>query len=546
MAAPSDVVDIQSLWSAVRRALPRWMVFAFAAGAATYLVLAMVAPRYSSEAQLAIVATGAPEAPVALQQPSQDMASEPDAVAIDHAVLSTHVRALLSTDIAEQVVSRLQLGQRKEFNGTLGSLDLVDATLRMAGIGGPPAGASEHELVLRAYYRLLEIRAAKGGARIAIRFTSVEPQLAASIANAIAEIYRDQLAEVTTELAKAAASREEDVRSRAARELMRTGDGDVAGDGQRPMPVDARIVTVARAASAPVYPRTGPYVALVAATTLLLGLALVVTRALLVGARRASAAPRRDQHARAQARQAVERSEPLRAEPTDPISAAEPPRAMAQPVVRSADALAALLLDASTPGTGFRTLLTGAGLSEEPMAPARALAEALAREGAHVLLIDWSIGEPTLDGLFDEADLDGFAEVLDGTASLERVIRRIPGSSVHCVLAGSSLPAYPGAIDSDHVNLVLDALDEAYDHIVVVGRHAPACALFEAIEGRFDAGVLLRRLRMREDAAQPVGMSSFLGFEVDGLLVVDFETAEPVSERLQRMALARQRELQSA
>ncbi len=41
-----------------------------------------------------------------------------------------------------------------------------------------------------------------------------------------------------------------------------------------------------------------------------------------------------------------------------------------------------------------------------------------------------------------------------------------------------------GDIDPDQMNLILDALDEAYDHIVVVGRHDEARKLFEAIEGR--------------------------------------------------------------
>ena len=56
--ANPDDIDIVSLWGAVRSGLPRLLIFTLGAGALTFAVLSTIAPRYTSEAQIAIVAKG--------------------------------------------------------------------------------------------------------------------------------------------------------------------------------------------------------------------------------------------------------------------------------------------------------------------------------------------------------------------------------------------------------------------------------------------------------------------------------------------------------
>ncbi len=100
----------------------------------------------------------------------------------------------------------------------------------------------------------------------------------------------------------------------------------------------------------------------------------------------------------------------------------------------------------------------------------------------------------------------------------------MPSSNVHFIGCGSPLDDAAGDIDPDQLNLVLDALDEAYDHIIVVGRQDDARFLFEAIQGRFDAGILVadgkKRTTVLEDPA-----GTFLGFEVSEIDVIRFERA---------------------
>jgi hypothetical protein len=99
----------------------------------------------------------------------------------------------------------------------------------------------------------------------------------------------------------------------------------------------------------------------------------------------------------------------------------------------------------------------------------------------------------------------------------------LPDSDAHFIACGA--PAAGSALDVDWVSLVLDALDEAYDHIVVVSQMVPARALFEAIEGRFDAGVVMSErlgLGMNIHAAPGV----FLGFEVTEICVVQMDLVQ--------------------
>ena len=58
--------------------------------------------------------------------------------------------------------------------------------------------------------------------------------------------------------------------------------------------------------------------------------------------------------------------------------------------------------------------------------------------------------------------------------------------------------------------MLLDALDDAYDHVVIAGGREAVRDLFTTIEGRIDAGVVVAD---GEGAATP---GNFLGFNVAG------------------------------
>jgi MinD-like ATPase involved in chromosome partitioning or flagellar assembly len=169
-------------------------------------------------------------------------------------------------------------------------------------------------------------------------------------------------------------------------------------------------------------------------------------------------------------------------------------------------------------------------------APAGAIAVDLARQVARrhgqVILLDWSLEGKGLGEELGGAPALGVADVLSGRASFEDVVERLAGSEAHVIAAGSSAAGKAAARDKDRVNMLLDALDEAYDHVMIAGEWEALRDLFALIEGRVDIGVALAG---PEAPAEP---GTFLGFTVAELEVVWYEPmparvrAEPVSPAL--------------
>lgn len=184
---------------------------------------------------------------------------------------------------------------------------------------------------------------------------------------------------------------------------------------------------------------------------------------------------------------------------------------------------------------GHRTILTGESESIDASREALALVKALGQSGEQVILIDWDPDGQNLTSAIGLNPSAGLNDLLRGDVSFGDVIQRIPGSDGHVIASGSPIDHALEATDPDRLNLVLDALDEAYDYIVVTGRHDAARDLFETIEGRFDTGIVVGELR-HQPAVDPEDM--FLGFEVAGIDIVRFERrvsqTSPMQQRIAR------------
>ena len=150
------------------------------------------------------------------------------------------------------------------------------------------------------------------------------------------------------------------------------------------------------------------------------------------------------------------------------------------------------------------------------------LVQELSDRGLAAILVDWS---PDGSGLASKLGLSrtpGISELLAGAAKFEDVVQRLQDSDAHVIAAGAAQQYSPEGPDPDQLNLVLDALDEAYAHIVVVGPHDAARLLFEAIEGRFDAGITVSDGKRRVTVIQdPPG--TFLGYEVADIEIIRYE-----------------------
>lgn len=775
-ASPDDI-DIAHVFTALRRSTLRLLFVSALVGALVYGLASMVAPTYQSEAALEVVARDT-------SNPFVDPATDgraPDSLSVrmDKQAVNTHVRAIQSSEIATTIATAMSLARKPEFNSALGPVDAMDAVLRIAGIGAPRPGATEEDRVLDAFYQKLTVSSPPESRIINISFLSHDPELAAAIANGLAETYQQRLASVTvvetgelqkalapkiaaltrevaaaesavsrfrakaglleggaqktllndqqlgdltTELTKASAARTAaEARAANARQLMRRGTPEVIPEVQKSplmqnliqqkvqvqrdllkasaamksahpvirqldadllairrqiasevanvvsslekealvaaeqenalrkslekvktnvagqsdasaklrqlqaiagakrselqrlqaqyesnrarvdqdvVPVEARLITRARPSGVPVAPKKGAWAGLSALAAFLIGLVIVLTKALFTGARSAATAkagatalhpasnmdlaheerfpdlePQRmaRPHGGAQsgattAGDGAGRSiaEPSLPEPTPPApmpnaptpkpaitapvavaapmsspgasdphanatashqgskgqTAAAPPRLAPNVMTATADLAARLDTCAGQQAVGTRTLVAIEDDVSRRAGLVLDVARQLSGRGRTVLVIDWSLSGRGICRHLGLPAHPGFNELMQGGCRFSEVVRSVPGTKVHAIASGQALSAGESGLDPDQLNLILDALDEAYDHIVVVAEKRDAALLFEAIQGRFDAGITIPATTDPATVVQP--HNAFLGFEVTDLELVTF------------------------
>ncbi len=311
------------------------------------------------------------------------------------------------------------------------------------------------------------------------------------------------------------------------------------------VPVEAQILAEARTPSIPTFPRKLPYTLLVMVATLLLGTALVITSGLMRGARRAAPEPRdgprhrlRDEIAAAAAMPAPPPTPTLSGVPTALKKSSEMeagrPGKIDDSFTRfdTPATLAEHLLKATQSATGgYRSIiasrLDAAATSELIVDTASRLNKA----GKQTIVLDWNLEGSGIARALGLPNAPGFTELLKSTASFADVVRWIPNTEVHFIPSGWAFADGPRGLDADQLNLILDALDEAYDHIIVVGQYENARILFEAIQGRFDSGILATGPQdLNKVLADPP--DTFLGFEVTDIDLIRYQwTSTPEPQR---------------
>ena len=737
--ASPDNIDPATLWGTIAKSLPWLMAWTLVVMAVTFGLLSLVAPRFQSEAQMTIdakTATNPFNDPKQVSQGADSTASQ-----IDREAINTHIKSLQSPTLAAEIVNKLKLRDKVEFNTELGDVDLMGKVLRMIGLGGARPGQSEQDRVLEAYFKNLDVYSAKESRFIGLRFTSTDPQLAADIPNALAEAYREQLAgrkveetnnvqdallpkieqltkevaaaevaveqfrgksdsfntgaqkqtlneqqlgELTNELSKAQAARSEsEARARSAVEMAKAGSGEVLPDVQRSpliqnlvqqrvraerqiaevsatllpghprmqqlnadlaglkkqiagevakivdgmsreakvnaeretaikkrlselkvtvvnagpdeaklkmfvadakskrdelerlqaqynvnktraeskaVPVEAKVLSPAYPSSVAVFPKKGALTAVAALAAFVLGLAFTVLKAVAKGARSTgpNGAPRQmrsrkgDSYGPIGGEAPSLASGPVFSAPAAGVATAAAaaaavvaaPAAMAKTVaplldadaavaaeVGSADSLLAHLLERTPEKGGYRTLIAGESRDVDATGIAISVAKGLAHAGQPVMLVEWTYGKALVARQVGLDTAPGIAELISGAATFENVISCIPDTECHFIPSGANLADAAPAMDPDQLNLVLDALDEAYAHIVIVGEHDSVRHLFETIQGRCDAGVLVAS---GQAAALRDPEGTFLGFEVADIEIIRIETGNVPRDLVQR------------
>jgi hypothetical protein len=135
------------------------------------------------------------------------------------------------------------------------------------------------------------------------------------------------------------------------------------------------------------------------------------------------------------------------------------------------------------------------------------LARALAEREELTLLVDTSQSAFAISSLLGLPRSPGLAELCQGRAEFDRVIRRARGGDCHFI--GSGRPravggpwGEPGTADS-----VFRALDEAYRWIVVCGEFDEAQGLADNMKRQFSAAVVVEDWQRQQDAFASVPLA---------------------------------------
>lgn len=142
----------------------------------------LVTPRYRSEARILI--DGRQNA---LLRPNSERNEE--RTALEAEAVTSQVQLLLSRDLAREIIKKNKLAERPEFDPVLQGVSPLKSLLAMFGIGPDTFSLTPEEGLLDAYFDRFTAYAVDKSPVIVIEFQSRDPQLAARVANSIAESY---------------------------------------------------------------------------------------------------------------------------------------------------------------------------------------------------------------------------------------------------------------------------------------------------------------------------------------------------------------------
>ncbi len=169
----------QALWYRKKLILG---VTLLAAGAASVVVNTMT-PRFRSEARMLFEVRENVFMRAEADKSGSGLANmDPEAV-------TSQIQVVLSRDLAREVIKKENLAANPEFDSRDASPSALRTLLGLFGIARDPNMMSQEERLLEAYYDRLDVFAIEKSRVIAVDFSSANPELAARIANAVAENY---------------------------------------------------------------------------------------------------------------------------------------------------------------------------------------------------------------------------------------------------------------------------------------------------------------------------------------------------------------------
>ncbi len=175
-------IDLAQLFRAVWQRRVRVIAITLAGACAALAIAKVMSPEYRSEARI-LIEQRAPA--FAATTSGNDAGAGP---LLDELNIASQVQILQSADLVKQVITNLKLYDRPEFaagnNGSALSDILIKLHLKQAAADKAP-----EERMLDAFNSRLQVYQINSSRVIGISFTSRNPDLAASVPNAMAQVY---------------------------------------------------------------------------------------------------------------------------------------------------------------------------------------------------------------------------------------------------------------------------------------------------------------------------------------------------------------------
>jgi tyrosine-protein kinase Etk/Wzc len=161
-------------------------------------VVLMIPPKFQSEARVLVIGRDniylRPDA-------DKDII---DRGVVDQEAVTSQAQLILSRDLASEVIAKLKLNELPEFDPALGNISLTKRVLGFIGVIKNPLAMTPEERVLEAFYERLTVFPVEKSRVIVIDFLSENPELAARVANAIADAYLKRQQEAKQDQARSA------------------------------------------------------------------------------------------------------------------------------------------------------------------------------------------------------------------------------------------------------------------------------------------------------------------------------------------------------
>ncbi|WP_051231030.1 GumC family protein [Kaistia adipata] len=174
-------LDMRALFGALLRASPWLVLFGVLFASALYVGLNFVTPRYQAETKI-LIENGESEITRAGANGQEAR------TLLDSEAIASQVQLIGSRDLATTVINDLGLSSLRELNKPR-LMPTLDQMLVGIGLGRPAPQPTPESRVLQRFAERLDVFEIDKSRVIAVNFTSTNPEIAAQVANAVADEY---------------------------------------------------------------------------------------------------------------------------------------------------------------------------------------------------------------------------------------------------------------------------------------------------------------------------------------------------------------------